>query len=310
VTAAVLVAAVAAVLAPHQVVFVDTVQGVALRAVELPSEGLAIFAAPDGRVVVPLQGEDATAIVSTTGRVERWPGRVFPLFFIDYDRMYVVLPGMVATLSYPERLMLERVLLEGLPGARRAACSHDGQLVAVIPAVPGARVLLLVTPLEGATVGQVGLAGEASYVVVAPKGAFAVVASSDAIELAVFGEPAARAGLTVGKEVRSLCLLPNERDVMVGLARDAAGEVIAVRVDPEARHPLKERFRASLPAPVVALAAADEDVVAISGDALLILTGGGRRGGRRVSIPGAHALAVLPEKAKSTVPAWADAPKP
>lgn len=309
-TGAVLVAAVAAVLAPERVLFVETTRGVVLRSVELPGVGLAIFAAPDGRVMVPLQGEDGTAVVAPAGNVERWPGRVFPLFFADYDRMHVVLPGVLATLSYPERLMLERVPIEGLPGARRAACSNDGALVAVIPAVSGARALLLVAALEGGTVRQVELAGDATHVIVAPSGAFVVVASGDTLAAAVLGEARTRASLRVGGEVRSLCLLPNGRDVIAGLATGAAGELVAMRVDPRAQQPLKERFRTPLGAPAVAVATADEDVAAISGDALVVLIRGGRRIGRQVVVPGARDVAVLPARARSTVPAWTDAQKP
>jgi len=310
VTAAVLIAAVAAVLTPHRVVFVDTVQGAVLRVAELPGEGLAIFAAPDGRAVVPLQEEDATAIVGPTGRVETWPGRVFPLFSVDWDRMYVVLPGMLATLSYPDRLLLERVPLEGVSGARRAACSRDGQLVAIIPSTPGARVLVLVVGLGATVVQPVSLAGEAAHVVVAATGAFAVVASGSTLETAVLGEPAARAGVDVGGEVLSLCLSPNGRDVIAGLVTGNAGELVGVRVDPKAHHPLKERYRNRVPGPVVAVSVAGDVVVALSGDSLVVLTGGGRRIGKQVPLPGGRDLAVLPENAKSAVPAWSDAVKP
>jgi hypothetical protein len=310
VTAAVLIAAVAAVLTPGRVVFVDTVQCAVLRVAELPGEGLAIFAAPDGRAVVPLREEDATAIVGPTGRVEAWPGRVFPLFFADWDRMYAVLPGMLATLSYPDRLLLERVPLEGVSGARRAACSHDGRFVAIIPATPGVRALVLVVGLGATVVQPVSLAGEAAHVVVAPTGAFAVVASGSTLETAVMGEPASRAGVDVGGEVLSLCLLPNGRDVIAGLATGTAGELVSVRVDPKARHTLKERFRTRVAGPVVAVSAAGDEVAALSGDSLVILTGGGRRIGKQVPLPGGRDLAVLPENAKSTVPAWGDAAKP
>jgi hypothetical protein len=310
VTAAVLIAAVAAVLAPHTVVFVDTEQGAVLRVAELPGEGLAIFAAPDGRAVVPLRDEDATSIVGPTGLAERWPGRVFPLFFADWDRMYAVLPGVLATLSYPDRLLLERVPLEGVSGARRAACSDDGRLVAVIPATPGARALVLVAALGATVVQPVSLAAEAAHVVVAPTGAFAVVASGSTLEVAVMGEPAARAGVDVGGEVLSLCLSPKGRDVIAGLARGADGELVGVHVDPKARRPLKEQFRTRVSGPVVAVSVAGDKVAALSGDSLVVLSDGGLRIGKRVPLPGGRDLTVLPEKAKSTVPAWGDAPKP
>jgi hypothetical protein len=310
VTAAVLIAAVAAVLTPGGVVFVDTAQGAVLRVAELPGEGLAIFAAPDGRAVVPLRQEDATAIVGPAGRVETWPGRVFPLFFADYDRMYAVLPGMLALLSYPDRLLLERVPLEGLSGARRAACSRDGQLVAVIPAMPGVRVLLLVVGLNSPVVQPVSLGGEPAHVVVAPNGEFAVVASGGTLEAAVLGDAAARGSLNVDGNVLSLCMSPNGREVIAGLAKGAAGDLVGVPVDPKARHPLSVRFRTRMPGPVVAVSAAGDQVAVLSGEFLLTLTGGGRRISKQVPLAGGRDLAVLPEKAKSAVPAWGDVPKP
>jgi hypothetical protein len=311
VTAAVLVAAVAAVLAPDRVFFVDTVKGAVLRSVALPGEGLAIFAAPDGRALVPLRDEDATAAVSPAGQVERWPGRVFPLFFVQDDRMYVVLPGFLATLSYPERLPLERVRLDGLPGARRAACSHDGEMVAIIPAVPGSRVLLLIEVLGMEKIMPVGLAHEATQVALAPNGKFAVAAGRESLEAAIVGEPIARPALETGGEVQALCLLPNGRDVVAGLARGGAGEVLVVRADPGAKTKvLWEHSRVELPAPVTAAAAAGEEVVVVSGEQVVILAHGGRKIARQLSVPGARDLAVLPEKPSSAVPTWGDALKP
>jgi len=306
-----MLAAVAAVLAGDRVVFVDTARGAVLRSAELPGEGSAIFAAPDGRVLVPLRADDATAVVSPAGTVVRWPGRLFPAFFVQDDRMYVVLPGALVTLSYPERLPLERVRLEGLPGARRAACSRDGATVAIIPEVAGARILLLVEAFGVEGVLQVGLAGEANHVVLAPDGAFAVTAAGESLEIAVAGEPIARPALATGGVVRALCLFPNAWDVTVGLERNGTGEVLVVRADPGSKKtPLKERSRVSLPAPVTAVAVAGEEVAALSGDVLVVLSHGGRKVARRVAVPGARDLAVLPEKASTSVPTWSDALKP
>jgi hypothetical protein len=55
---------------------------------------------------------------------------------------------------------------------------------------------------------------------------------------------------------------------------------------------------------------AGDKVAALSGDSLVVLSDGGLRIGKRVPLPGGRDLTVLPEKAKSTVPAWGDAPKP
>jgi hypothetical protein len=308
--AAVLLAAtVVAVLCPREVVFVDTAGPAVIRRVPLPSAGLGIFAAPDRRVVIPLGGEDATAVVGASGNAERWPGRVFPMFFTEYDRMHVLLPGLMATLSYPERLPLRRIPLEGVPGVRRAACSLDGRLVAAIPSEAGAHTLVLIAALEGGTAQTVALPEDANYVVMAGDGAFVVVAMGGANPaLVMLGEGRARGALRVTGEVRCMCLAPNGKDVLVGLATAGSGEVLMLKVDPSSNQPLKERFRTPLPAPVCALAPAGEELAAVSGEALLVLAKGGRHVRGRLAVPGAREVAVLPAEARSTLPAWSDHP--
>lgn len=307
--AALLAATVAAALCPREVVFVDVAGPTIIQKVPLPSEGLAVFAAPDGRLVVPLRGEDATAVIAASGRTERWPGRVFPMFFADYDRMHVVMPGFLATLSYPERVPLQRVPLPGVTGARRAASSLDGRVVAVIPAEAGAHALILVAALEFGTPHAVALPGDGSQVVVANDGGFAVAATGGAAPaVVVLGEGRVRGVFPVSGEVRCLCLAPNGKDVLVGLGTSATGEVLALKVDPPAKQPLKEHFRTPLPGPVAALAAAGDEVVAVGGEALMVLAKGGRRLRGQVSVPGARDVAVLPSEAKTTVPTWSDHP--
>jgi len=305
--APVLVAAVAAVLAPARVVFVDATRGTVLRTVSLPGEGAAIFAAPDGRTLVPLRGEDATAVVSPSGAVETWRGRLFPLFPSEGDRMAVVLPGLLAVLSYPERLPLVRVPLDGVGGALRAACSEDGRLVVLIPAGAGARTLLVVAVAEGGTARSAALAGEATSLALMPDGAVAVTASGATLAAVVVGEPQARPAIDAGGEVRSLCTVPGDREVLAGLAVGAAGEVLGVRVDRKARQPLSERFRTRLPAPVSALAASGDEVVAVSGETLVLLRKGRRIAGQ-LPLPGARDVAFLPLVARTTLPQWSDAP--
>ncbi|HUK14131.1 MAG TPA: hypothetical protein VLW17_12585, partial [Thermoanaerobaculaceae bacterium] len=173
-----LVAAVAAVLCPGQVAFVDLSAGEVVRRVAIPVDGAALFAAPDGRVVVPARDADATVVVAPAGRVERWKGRLFPLFFDQPDRLHTVLPGALATLSYPERLPLARIELPGVDGARRAATSSDGRLVAIVPAPPPAASLVLVAALEGSGGRALALGGDAVRLAVAPDGGFAIVATA------------------------------------------------------------------------------------------------------------------------------------
>ena len=307
-----LAAAVVAVLTPREVVFVETASSAVVRRVALPGEGLGAFAAPDGRVVVPLAGDAGSAVVAATGGVERWPGRVFPLFSVEPDRMYVVLPGVLATLSYPERVPIARLPLAGVTGARRAACSADGRLVAVVPADPGDRALVLVPALERGAPVRVELAGEPSLVTVASDGAFAVaVCGSGTLELAASGgERSARGVLALGGTVRAVCPGVEGRGVLVGLAGDSGGALFGVRVDPAAAAPLQVRFRAALPAPVIAVETAGGEIVALAGEDLMVLSGNGRHVRRVAAVAGAIGLAVLPARAQSTVPDWSDAAAP
>jgi hypothetical protein len=307
-----LVAAVAAVLTPREVVFVETASAGVVRRVELPGEGLDAFAAPDGRIVVPLAGDAGTAVVAASGTVERWPGRVFPLFFVEPDRMYVVLPGLLATLSYPERAPIARMPLAGVAGARRAACSADGRLVAVIPVDPGGHALVLVPALERGAPVRVELGGEPSLVTLAADGAFAVAVSGGrSLELtAAGGERRARDVLALDGAVRSVCPGVEGRGILVGLAGRAGGELVGVRVEPGAAEPLRVTFRTVLAAPVNAIGTAAGEIIALAGEDLVVLSHNGRHPRRVMAVAGATGLAVVPAQPQSTVPAWSDAAAP
>ena len=304
-------AAVAAVLTPHQVVFVDTAVAAVVRSVPLPGDALAAFAAPDGRIVVPLGGSAGTAVVTVSGAVERWPGRVFPLFFREADRMYVVLPHRLATLSYPERILLERIPLAGVEGARRAACSNDGRLVAVAPD-PGGNELVLVPALEEGAPFRVELGGEPGLVELAPDGMYTIVAvDSRSLELVIPGQKrSVRGAVTFAGTVRALAAGKDARDVLVGLAGPVGGEVVDVRVQAGKREPLRIVFRAALAAGVTAVASVGEEIAALSGDDLVMLSGNGRHALRRVSVAGACGLAMVPNDVRTTVPQWSDAAAP
>ncbi len=309
--AAVVFAAVAAVLCPRAVTFVDTATGAVAATVTLPGDGLGVFAAPDARVVVPLASEEATVVVDPSGKVERWRGRVFPLFFADFDRMHVVLPGALATLSYPERVPLARVPLPAVAGARRAACSADGRLVVVVPPGPAGSSVTLVAALEGGTATSVRLGGEATAIALAPGGEYTVAADGrGVIEVAVSGRDRPVGALDVGGEVRALALSADGRTVLVGTAGARGGEIVGVRIDVSAKRPLKERFRTPLAGGVTALAAGPEDLVAVAGGAVVVLSRDGRTVRRRVAVEGAADVAVLPTRARSAVPPWSDGRTP
>jgi hypothetical protein len=304
---ALLVAAVAAVLCPHEVVFVDAEKGAIVRAVELPGEGLAVFAAPDARAVVPLAEEDSTVVVALSGKIEHWRGRVFPMFFADYDRMYAVLPDALATLSYPERILLTRTPLPGLGVVLRAACSADGRLVAIVPAGSSGHTLMIVAGLEGGAMNRIQLAGEARTLAVAPAGTFAVVASrSGDVEVATGNRPHSLGPLHLGGEATSVVATPDGKGVLVGLGREKGGEIVGVRVDLSAKPVLKERFRTFLPSPVVALAINEDEVIAATRDGLVVLSSGGKKARREIALAGAVDVAVLSSRPRTAVPPWSD----
>jgi len=304
-------AAVAAVLCPGAVAFVDTGTGTMTSTVSLPGDGLALFAAPDGRVVVPLASQEATAVVAASGTVERWRGRLFPMFFADFDRMHVVLPGELATLSYPERVPLVRIPLPFATGARRAACSADGRLVAVVPPGPEGASLTLVAALEGGTTTSVRLGGGATALAIAPAGEFAVVATGrGVVEVAGAGRPRAIGTLDVGGEVRVLGITADGRTVLVGTARAGGGEIVGVRVDLAAKAPLKERFRTALPGAVAALSADDDEVAAVAGDGVVVLSADGKKVRRKLAIDGASDVKLLPKRALTAVPEWSEGRTP
>lgn len=304
-------AAIAAASCPPEVVFLDTQTGATVGRARLPGPGLAMFAAPDGRVVVPLSGEDATAVVSRSGKIERWNGRLFPLFFVEADRMYAVLPGVLATLSYPERLTIAQVPLPGVSGARRAGCSADGRLVAVVPAGVGDHTLLLAAGLDRTAPVRVALAAVASSVALAPDGSFVIaVSSAGGLELVVPASSRATRPFDPGGQARAAAVTPDGRLVLVGVAHRDFGEVVGIRVDIGAREPLREHTRLRLPAAVGAVAAAADEVVVAAGEWLVVLDAKGRHVRRRISAPGVVDLVLLPEKARSTVPRWSDASTP
>jgi hypothetical protein len=226
--------------------------------------------------------------------------------------MYVVLPELLATLSYPERVPIARIPLAGVAGARRAACSADGRLVAVIPAEPGGRALVLVPALERGAPVRVELGGEPSLVTLAADGAFAVVVSGGgSLELiASGGEHRARDGLALGGAARCVCPGVEGRGILVGLAGRGGGELVGVRVQPGAAEPLRVTFRTALAAPVNAIGTAAGEIIALAGEDLMVLTRTGRHPRRVIAVPGATGLAVVPAQPQSTVPAWSDAAAP
>jgi hypothetical protein len=307
VTAGVVLAAVAAVLLPHEVAVVDTAGGTVARRSTLPGEGLAVFAAPDARVLVPLADRDLTAVVEAGGKVSTWPGRIFPLFFDEIDRMRVVMAGSVATLSYPERLLLFQVDVAGLRGARRAACSRDGRLVVVAPADGSPNTLFLVAADEGGGTLPVVLSAEPKAVAAAPDGAWAAAALADgSVVMVGMGTSGVRGIVRVAGSATSLAASADGRALVVGVADGGRGRIAVLRIDARSDRPLKERSLTPTDGPVTAVEVSGDEVIALVGDALEVFGKLGRKELRVVPMPGARALSLLPDHPASILPQWSD----
>lgn len=302
-----LLAAVAAVLAGSEVVFVDTATGQRVGRVALGAEGAAVFAAPDGRLVVPLLGVDATVVAQNRSEPVRWPGRLFPLFFDEFDRMHVILPGAVATLSYPERLPLSRVGVTGLAGARRAAVSSNGRLVVLIPEDPGDPALYAVITGPSGGVGRVELPAPARTLAVSPDGSWFVAGlANEEVALVAPGLSRPVASLRMGGAVLVISATADGRGFLAAVRGPGGPELLAVRVDPRAKVVMKERERNRLDAEPLALCLAGSDALFVAPAGLVVLDRHGPKRRFHVEVPGATGVAILPQRPRSTVPAWSE----
>ena len=289
------------------VAFVDTAKAAVIGRAALGGAGLALFAAPDGRVVVPLRGEDATVVVVPGGAAERWKGRTFPLFFNLPDRFYGVLPGALWTLSYPERVPLAHTVLAGLAGAWRADCSPDGLTVAIVPVDEGRATLLLVSPIEGSPTRQIALSGRVGALAVGRGGDWvAATLEGGAVEVALAGDSVGRGGVKIGGPVSCLGAGADSRDLLAGVEAGGRAELVCLRVDPDEDGALEVRFRTEVPEPLLGVAPAGGEVVALTRAELLVLSRGGKRLRSRVALDGAEALTVLPAVPAIGQPRWSD----
>jgi len=298
-------AATAAVLCGGEIALVQAEPPEIVRRLPLPGTGATLFAAPDGRMVVPLAGADATVVVGGDGPPERWEGRLFPLFFDEVDRMVVVFPGTLATLSYPERVVLERVPLTGVEGAWRAACSRDGRLAAVVPAHDRTSLVLSGTRRDGAD-ARAALAAPAQVVAVAPDAGFAVAGLVDGtLQLVVPGGPS-WIGTAGGRgRVTALAIADDGRELIAGTAADGAGAVAGHTVDEGKEAPLRLRRVSELDAPVIGLAlASDGTLFVLTPEGVTVLARRGRRQVGTVSLAGGTELVALPAAPRSLAPKW------
>ena len=297
--------AVAAVLANDRLVIVDTTAGAVVRELALPAPAVTLFAAPDGRVLLPLAGSDETVVVSLAGAAQRWPGRLFPVFFDEIDRMHVVYPELLLVMSYPDRLPILRVPAPGLSAPWRAASSRNGLLVAVC-APPTERRMTLLVAEPGAARHEIGLAGEPRHLAMAPDGSWTAVGFDDGVEIVFPGEPRGRGRVPVGGGVLALAAAAGSSDLLVGTGDAAAGVLVSLRVTARHEAGAKERHRLQLSGGVRSLAAAEDAVVAVAGENLVVLAKNGRKTLHQVPVQGARQVVLLPARPESGVPLWSE----
>lgn len=302
-----MLAAIAAVLTAGEVVFVDVTAFQEIRRVALGGEGAALFAAPDGRCVVPLVGEDATLVVSPVVETERWKGRVFPLFSREFDRMYVIFPGRLATLTYPERVLIDELPVQELQGIRRAACSWTGRLVAVVPAGNAENALMMMTPGAAGGASRVGLPDRAGSLAVEPTAEWVAAGLRDGRVVAVgVGRARAATGVALGAPVRVLVASADGRWLVAGIGDERGGAVVGLRVDPDAKEPVRETYRATAPSTPLALASIDRTVLVLTDTGLHELVKHGKRFERSLELAGGRSMVLMVEHPKTAVPAWSD----
>ena len=297
--------AVAAVLADDRIVFVETATAAVLREIALPAPVVTLFAAPDGRVLLPLSGSDETAVISLAGPTVRWPGRLFPVFFDEIDRMHVVFAELLLVMSYPERLPILRVPVPGLPAPWRAASSGNGLLVAIC-APPNERRLTLVVAEPGAARHEIGLAGEPRLIAMAPDGSWVAVGFDDGVEVVFPGESRGRGRVPVGGGVRSLAVAAGGSDLLVGTGDAAAGALVTLRVASKLDAGAQERRALPLAGGVTSLAAAGDSIVAVAGGSLVVLGKGGRKVIHELPVNGARQVVLLPASPESGLPLWSE----
>lgn len=300
-------AVVAAVLGNGELVLVETSGPSVVRSVPLPGRGVAVFAAPDGRWLVPLEASDETAVVAPGGVTERWKGRLFPLFYDEPDRLHTVIPGLVATLSYPERLLIGRTPVPALLGARRSACSRDGRVVAAIVPEPAPGSLVLAAAGGLRTSSVLPLQSEATSVTVAPAGQWAAVGlAAGGVGVVAFGAAAFGGTVALAGPVRAVVTGDDATLLLAGVETGATGALVGLRVDPGKKQPVVGKFATPTERPIRALATAGEEVVALAGDLVLVFGRHGRQVRGRLEVVGARGVAIGFENVRSVVPEWSE----
>lgn len=300
--------AVAAILAGSEVVTMEIGQPRLVVRHALPGSGAAVFVAPDGVLLVPLAGHDATARIPPGGTAEIVSGRVFPVFHDEADRMLVVLSDGVAVLSYPERLELRRIRLELSP-VWRVAVTRDGQILAVLTGAPRPE-LVLVDMLGGGVVGRLEVDVGCRSLAMEPRAGWVAVGCADGGVRVLRGALAVTVSMPVAGAVTSLAAAEDGRTLYAGLtAADGQGTVVAVRV-PERTGEIRILASSMLPRGVTALATSGDSVLAGTDQGVHVLARRRLRPKGMVELSGVRDLVVFPEAYESLVPTWSDGAVP
>ena len=299
-------AATVLILGPADLSYVDTTSG-ATRTVPLPGRAAAVFVAPDGRAIVPAAAADATWVVAEGRAIESWPGRLMPLFFDQPDRLWALLSGELALLSFPELLPLRRYPIEGLASVRLAATSRSGRVVAAVPMGGSEPELWLLVPEEMKVARQVPLPGPASALAVAAEAELVAVGlEAGGVVIVAPAFPDLSRKIETPGAVASLAFDDERKAMLVGCQAGGGGAVIGLRAELRPGKPVKELFRLPLALPPTQLVVVGKQVLALCGSRLLVLTKGGRVLERELEAPQAQGLAVVPAETKSILPAWSD----
>lgn len=296
----------AAVLTPAEVVLVQVEQRVVVGRVPLPVPGAAIFAAPDGSALVPLEDADATVQVYLDGRMRRQAGRVFPLFFDEFDRMFVVAPEQLVLLAYPQRVRIGQVPLPGVREARHAAASGNGLAVAVVSAAPATGRVWLVSLGGEVQVVPVTVPCAVERVALARDAGWLAAACGEG-RLLVFGVGAGEPHrVSLGGEITALLVDDNHRDLLVGVASAGGGALVRLAVQPGKSRGVKERTRTNLPRPPRALAASGSTVLVLDERGLGVWEKGGRSWVGEVPVVGGSGVVVLRRVAGLPAEGWGE----
>ena len=265
---------------------------------------MAVMAAPDGSLLVPMAASDDTVRWKPGGPPERITGRLFPLFHDEADRMVVALPGRVVVLSYPERLELRGMNLP-VREVWRAALTRDGQFLVLLAGPEGRELFMLDLP-GSQLLGRMTVAQGCRALTMEPQGTWLALGCADGgVHVVRGGVPGARP-IQVAGAVTALAASEDGRFLAIGTREDdGTGTVMVLRM-PEREGAPRQVARQALTGGVTALAVSGDQIFAATEYGLSVLARRRLRVQAVVELAGVRELAVMPASGKSLVPSWSD----